>query len=156
MVQQGSLKDGYGLLEVSTIKGTDLCFASYRPGTHKAGKLETDAQQGFVSMDGANVQSMYLGGGTALKTAGATLLRNKPGLAYVEKTKSGSYVVGNPSPADAAITVTLPALAGLKAFLVDEQGKRTGPATVTNGQQVGSISITLKANTKAEFVPAGK
>ena len=156
VVQQGSLKDGYGLLEVSTIKGTDLCFASYRPGTHKAGKLETDAQQGFVSMDGANVQSMYLGGGTALKTAGATLLRNKPGLAYVEKTKSGSYVVGNPSPADAAITVTLPALAGLKAFLVDEQGKRTGPATVTNGQQVGSISITLKANTKAEFVPAGK
>ncbi|MEI6491461.1 MAG: heparinase II/III family protein [Verrucomicrobiota bacterium] len=154
--QQGSIKDGYGLLEIGTVKGTDLCFASYRPGTHKAGKLESDAQQAFVSMDGPIVQAMYLGGGTVLKSANATLQRNKPGLAYVEKTKSGSYLVGNPSPVDATITVTLPALAGLQACLVDEQGKRIGPATVTNGQQAGSMSLALKANSKAEFSAGDK
>ena len=156
VVQQGSLQCGYGLLEVGTVKGTDLCFASYRPGTHKAGNMETDAQQGFVSMDGASVQAMYLGGGTMLKLPIAMLQRNKPGLAYVEKTKSGFYLVGNPSPAAATITVTLPALAGLKAFLVDERGKRIGPATVTNGPQPGSMSIDLEANSRAEFAVSDK
>jgi hypothetical protein len=148
VTQEGGPQAGYGLLKIATLKGADLCFASYRPGSYKAGSLETDAQQAFVSAEGQTVQAMYLGGGTVLKTAEAMLQRNKPGLAYVEKTKSGAYLVGNPSPTDATITVTLPALAGLKAFLVDEQGKRIGPASV---QGTTSVSIALKANGKAEF-----
>ena len=50
--------------------------------------------------------------------------RSEPGLAYVEKTAAGSYVVGNPSETAAIITVTLPALAGLKATYIDDNGTR--------------------------------
>ena len=104
--QEGGLEAGYGLLKVATVKGTDLCFAAYRPGMYKAAGLETDSLQAFVQMDGSKVQAMYLGGGTTLKAAGATIQRSEPGLAYVEKLADGTYVIGNPSPSDATVTVT--------------------------------------------------
>ena len=37
--QEGSLEAGYALLKVETVKGTDLCFAAYRPGMYRAGGL---------------------------------------------------------------------------------------------------------------------
>jgi hypothetical protein len=104
--QEGGLAVGYGLLTVETAKGTDLCFVAYRPGTYKAGGLETDAVQAMVTMDGQTVRSLYLGGGTVLKAAGATLERSGPGLAYLERLVDGTYVAGNPSPTDATVTVT--------------------------------------------------
>ena len=152
VAQEGGLQSGYGLLKIDTVKGTDLCFASYRLGSYKAGGLETDAQQAFVSTEGQNVQAMYLGGGMVLQACDAILQRSKPGLAYFEKNKSGAYLIGNPSPSDATVTVTLPALAGLKAFFVDDKGQRSGPADVTNGPGAATVSIALKANSKAEFV----
>ena len=85
--QEGGIDDGYGLLKVQTAKGTDLCFASYRPGNFKdkSGAMETDAQQALVLMDGNKVLAMYLGGGKSLKTTGGSIVRSESGLAYVSK-----------------------------------------------------------------------
>jgi hypothetical protein len=129
VTQEGSLDAGYGLLKLETVKGTDLCFTAFRPGSYTAGGLTTDAMQAMVRMDGANVQAMYLGGGTTLKASGATIQRSEPGLAYVEKAADGSYVVGNPSPTKATVTVTLPAIGGAKKLDLDAGGKWTNATT---------------------------
>ena len=110
--QEGSLEAGYGLLKVTTSKGTDLFFASYRLGTHKAGGMETDAAGAMVPMDGTSIRAMYLGGGTRLAVSGALIERGEPRLAYVEKLPGGSYVVGNPSPTDATAKAALPGTGG--------------------------------------------
>ncbi len=78
-------------------------------------------------------------------------MRSEAGLAYVEKTSTGSYLVGNPSSAAATVTVTLPALAGLKAFNLDDAGKRTDAADAKAGSAPGSFTISLKPSTKVEF-----
>jgi hypothetical protein len=138
VAQEGGLEAGFGLLKVQTAKGTDLCFVAYKPGVHKAGGLETDGQQAMVLMDGKDVRAMYLGGGKSLKVEGASIERSEPGLAYVEKLDSGVYVVANPSPTAATITVNLPALAGL---------------STTISKSSGAISVELKAGAKVEFAP---
>ena len=150
--QEGGLDEGYGLLQVQTAKGTDQCFTSFRPGSYKTStSLATDAQQAFVLMDGSNVQALYLAGGKTLTVPAAAIARSAPGLAYVEKLPGGGYVVGNPSPSDATVTVTLPALAGLKAVNLDAQDKPSGPASVTPGSGAGSVSLQLKATSKVQF-----
>lgn len=149
VAQSGSRDIGYGLLTVTTAKGTDLCFTAFRPGTYSAGDLNTDAMQAFVRMDGTNATGVYLGGGTSLKTKAATIQRSAPGLAYVEKTTSGSYIVGNPSSEAATVTVTLPALSGLKSFAIDDSGKHTGPAQVTS--KGGATEIKLGPASRVEF-----
>jgi hypothetical protein len=151
--QEGGLEQGYGLLQVKTAKGTDQCFTSFRPGSYETStSLATDAQQAFVRMDGANVQALYLAGGKTLTVPGGSIARSEPGLAYVEKLTGGSYIVGNSSPSDATVTVTLPALKGLKASSIDRQDKSTGPATVTPGAN-DSMALVLKADSKVEFAP---
>jgi hypothetical protein len=50
------------------------------------------------------------------------------------------------------VTVTLPALANLKAHSVDDHGKRTGEASVKAGP-ADSFVLTMKANTRIEFSP---
>jgi hypothetical protein len=149
VVQEGGLEKGYGLLTVTTTVGTDLCFAAYRPGSYSAGGLQTNALQAFVQMNGQDPQALYLGGGKILKVGNASITRSDPGLAYVEKIKSGVYVVANPSSTDAGITVKLPALKDLKAFQLDDKGNRAGDAAITKADN--SISVQLKANEKVEF-----
>ena len=151
--QEGGLDAGYGLLKVETAKGADLCFASYRPGTYKAGGLETDAQQAFVVMDGRAVRAMYLGGGKLLKAGKAALERSEPGLACIEKAETGAYVLANPSPSDATVTVTFAPLAAMEAFNLDIAGRRTGAATVSAA--AGSFSVQMKAASRVEFAPKG-
>jgi len=151
VTQEGGLDVGYGLLRVQTTNGTDLCFASYRPGNYNAEGLQTDALQAFVQMSGRDVQTLYLAGGKSLQVGGASITRSEEGLTYVEKTATGSYLVGNPSSAAATVTVTLPALAGLKAFNLDDAGKRTGPADVQAGSTPDSFTIPLKPSSKVEF-----
>jgi len=148
---EGDLEKGYCLLKVQTARGTDLCFASYRPGTYRSGSLETDAQQAFVLMDGQQVRAMYLGGGKTLKVGDASLSRGEPGLAYVEKAETGAYVLGNPSPTEATITVALAALAGMDAYQLDPTGQRTGAAAVT--AQGGAVAIAMKPASRVEFAP---
>jgi hypothetical protein len=114
--QEGGLDAGYGLLKVNTVNGADLCFVSYHPGNYKIGKLETDAIQALVQMNGDEPQALYLAGGKSLTIGGASLSRSEPGLAYVEKLPDGSYVVGNPSSTDATVTVQLPGVAGATPF----------------------------------------
>ena len=153
--QEGGLEAGYGLLKVETAKGTDLCFASYRPGTYRAGGLETDAQQAFVVMDGQAVKAMYLGGGKLLKAGGAALERSEPGLACIEKAETGAYVLANPSPSDATVTVTFEALRAMEAFNLDATGRRSGAATVSPGAAANSFSVQLKAASEVEFALKG-
>ncbi|MGO9110022.1 MAG: hypothetical protein ACLP9L_12380 [Thermoguttaceae bacterium] len=116
--QKGGLEQGYGLLQVTTAQGTDLCFAAYRPGTYKAGGLEIDALQAVVVRENSAVTTLYLGGGKTLKAGDASIERSEPGLAYVEKLANGKYMVGNPSSTDATVSVTLPGVAeGFKTQL---------------------------------------
>ena len=128
---EGDLEKGYALLKVQTGRGTDLCFASYRPGSYKIGELTTDAQQAFVLMDGPQVRAMYMGGGKELRVGNISVTRNEPGLACVERTETGAYIVANPSSGDATITLNFAPLAGLDAYQLDANGQRTGPATVS-------------------------
>ena len=151
VVQEGGIGAGYGLLKVETVKGTDLCFAAYRPGDYQAAGLETDAQQAFVSRAGPEIQSLYLGGGKRLKAGAAAITRSEPGLAYVEKLDSGAYVVGNPSPAAATVTVILPALDRLEAYVLDAQNRRAERAEVGRDAQTHTVTLRLKADAKIEF-----
>ena len=148
---EGDLEKGYGLLKVQTAKGTDLCFAGYRPGTYRAGGLETDAQQAFVLMDGQQVRAMYMGGGKMLKVGDVSLSRGDPGLAYIEKAETGAYVVGNPSPTETTITMAFAPLAGMDAYQLGPNGQRTGAATVA--AHGGAVAIDMKPVSKVEFAP---
>ena len=152
--QEGSLEAGYGLLEVQTARGVDLCFTAFRPDSFKAGGLETDAEQAYVLRDGKNVTALCLGGGSKLMVDGVTLQRSESGLAYFEHMDNGSYVLANPSPSEATVTITHPALAGLQAFALDNQGRRVGNATLTKGSG-GSVQVTLAALGQVEFAAAG-
>ena len=148
---EGGLDSGYSLLKITTPKGVDLCFTSFRPGDYKAGDLDTDGLQAFALMDGANPYSLYLAGGKTLKVGASSIVRSAPGLAYLEKADTGGYIVANPSSSDAKVTVTLAALKGMEAFALDNDEKRTGPAVVEKGD--GSVSINLKGGAKVEFAP---
>ena len=152
VTQEGTLTSGYALLKVDTVKGTDYCFASYRPGNYRAGAIETDAQQALVVMDGQNLQSMYLGGGRSLKVGALVLQRGEPGLAYIEKTDEGGYIVANPSPTATMLTVMLPNLANFDAFTIDGKGKRAGAAALLKGVP-NAFAVKLNATSKIELVP---
>ncbi len=112
ITQEGGLDAGYGALKLETTKGTDICFTAYRPGSYKAGGIETDATQAMVTMDGQAVRALYLAGGKSLKAGTASIERSQPGLAYVERMPTGACIIGNPSPNDATIIVTLPGVSG--------------------------------------------
>ena len=77
--------------------------------------------------------------------------QNSPGLAYVEKAATGGYIVANASPTDGSVTVTLGALKGMKAFALDEDEQRAGPADVRASGN--SFAVDLKAGAKVEFAP---
>jgi hypothetical protein len=156
VVQEGGPEAGFALLCVETSRGTDRCLAAYRAGTHKAAGLETDAQQALVLMDGEKVCALYLGGGTKLKAAGAELGRTAPGLASLERLPSGAYLVANPSPDEATVSISLPLLAAMEASVLDAQGRQTGPAAVRKDSATGRLTLQLQAGAKVEFHAAGK
>jgi hypothetical protein len=151
--QEGGLDAGYGLLKVTTPKGVDLCFASYRPGTYTAGDLETDGLQAYALMDGTKAHSLYLAGGKTLKVDENSLERSAPGLAYLEKADTGGYILANPSPTEAKVTAKIAALKGMEAFNLDSDEKRIGTAEVTKADD--SVTVDLKAQAKVEFAPKG-
>jgi hypothetical protein len=149
VTQEGGLDKGYALLTVTTTDGTDLCFTSYRPGSYSAGQLQTDGLQALVTMKGTEPQTLYLAGGKILKAGDAAIARSDAGLAYVEKTLDGNYIVGNPSPTPATVTVTLPALTGLTGFSLDAQNQKGAAAQVTTAGS--AITLKLPAGGKVEF-----
>jgi len=154
VTQQGGLDAGYAALTIETPKGQDICFASYRPGTYHAGNMETDALQAMALMDGTKVSTLYLGGGTTLKVGDAVLKRDRPGLASIEGTETGGFVLANPSPSDATVTVSLAGMNGMKGFTLDSNGKRTGPSAVQSAA-AGTIRVQLPASGRVEFAPEG-
>jgi len=149
----GSLDDGFGLLTINTVEGVDYGFASYKPGMHDVKGLQTDALQAYVSTDGKTPDTLFLGGGTKLTSHGVTLNRDTPGLALIEHADSGAYVVSNLSPEGATLQVNMPALKGLKAYQLDDKGKRSGDADIT--QASDGMRITLAANGRVEFAKEG-
>jgi hypothetical protein len=155
-VLEGGLEEGYALLKVQNAKGTDLCFVSYRPGMHKAGEVETDAQQAMVVMDGDQVRAMYLAGGRALKVGKAVLRRFEPGLVFVEKAETGAYIVGNPSPTQADVRIQFSAgtLDGMEAYELDAGGKRIGRALVQQATS-GTLGFNMKPASRIEFAAKG-
>ncbi len=149
VTQEGGLDKGYALLTVTTTDGNDLCFVAYHPGNYSAGGLQTDALQAYAGMNGTTPHTLYLAGGTKLQAGGESISRSAPGLAYVEKTLDGNYIVGNPSPTAATVTVTLPALAGLDAFTLDANGQKGAAANVPKAGN--SVSLQLEAQGAVEF-----
>ncbi len=149
VTQDGGLDKGYALLTVTNAGGSDLCFISYRPGNYSAGALQTDGLQAFVSMSGTSPQTLYLAGGRSLKAGDAAITRSDIGLAYVEKTADGSYIVGNPSPTPATISVTMPALTGLKAYTLDAKDQKGAAAQVTTADK--TVTLQLPPGGKVEF-----
>jgi oligo-alginate lyase len=149
VTQAGSLSEGFSLLKVQTRVGVDLCFAAYAAGIHQAWGLKTDAQQALVRTDAAGVSAMYLAGGTTLEAGGAGIGRSEPGLAYIERTADGKFIVANPSPTDATIRISLPAASGLAAFALDETGKRVegSPKSVV----VADSPLALQAKAGERF-----
>ena len=152
--QEGGLDLGFGLLEVQTVRGNDVCFTAFRPGTYKAAGLESDAQQAFVLRDGKTVRALFLGGGTRLIVDGVSLLRSEPGLACLERSDGGSYVLANPSASAATITIDHPALAAMQAYVLDTQGQRGAAPTLTKGK-AGGLQVVLAGSAQIEFAPAG-
>lgn len=152
--EEGSLDAGYGLMKVETARGTDLCFTAFRPGTWKAGGLETDAQQAFVLRDGQSICALYLAGGSKLVVDGVILQRSEPGLAYLERMENGSYRLANPSPSNATVIISHPALAGLQAYALDNQGRRAGAATIAKGTGI-AVQVSMNAAVQVEFAAPG-
>ncbi len=155
VTQGGGVDAGFATLKIETAQGEDVCFASYRAAEHHAEGIETDALQAFVSTAGARPRALYLAGGTFLRAADASLKRSETGLAYVEMTPDGGYVVGNPSPLPATVSVKLKALEGLEAFTLDREGKPTGKADHVE-ERAGETAIRLAADTRVGFFPPGK
>lgn len=158
---EGGLDKGYALMKITTLKGVDLCFVSYRPGMYQLGVLSTDAQQAMVVLNGDRVEAMYMAGGRTLTTKGAILIRGRlgdpnrseTGLAFIERVETGAYVIGNPSPTGTKVTLQMAALSQLEAFDLNEIGKRSGPAKIemTNFGPV----LEIGAASKIEFAPKG-
>ncbi len=153
VTREGDLAQGYGLMKIQTVKGVDLAFASYKPGSYEVGTLKTDAQQAFVVMDGKQVQAIYLGGGKMLSHGEVSLQRNESGLAYAEKTDLGSVIVGNPSGTEATIIVAFPGIPDVAPFALDQDGKRTGEAKAT--KDGAKVVVTLAPASRVEFAPQG-
>ncbi len=149
LTQEGGLEQGFAALVITTEKGKDICLASYRPGQYSAGGMTTDGQQALALADGSSVRALYLAGGTSLSVPGGKIGRDAPGLAYVEKLPDGRIVLGNPSPSDAEISVTFPALANLSGAAADIDGKSVNLPAKADGD--GALKIRLKAGMKVEF-----
>ncbi len=155
VAEEGGVDQGFALLRIATADGADLCSVSYQPGVHTAAGLETDARQALVRMKGSQPRALYLGGGTLLKVGDATLRRSEEGLAYVEQTSSGEFIIGNPSASGATVTVKFGALKGLEAFKIDDEGKPDGKAgAAANGG--GEIAVRLEAGSRIGLFPPGK
>jgi hypothetical protein len=103
------------LLRIAHGGALDYAFTSYSPGsfTSADGAFVTDGLQSFAVVNAKGLPGLYLGGGTTLSTPYGSLTRTdsampgSPGLAYVEQSADGSWVVGNLSPTDATILVSL-------------------------------------------------
>jgi len=118
----------------------------------KAGTLETDAIQAHVMRDGEKVRAMYLGGGTILKTKTASISRDTSGLAFIERTPAGNYIVGNPSPSAATLTVAHPDLKGLKAYPLNIKYERLADAQPVPFKPTPTgVEIKLAGATCVEF-----
>jgi hypothetical protein len=105
-------------------------------------------------MKGSSPRVLYLGGGTLLKAGDAALRRSQEGLAYIEEAPNGEYVLANPSPSAATVTVSLKVLRGLKAFALAGDGKPAGAADVSIDAN-GAISARLEAGARIGFFPPG-
>jgi hypothetical protein len=150
----GSLKQGFGLLSIETVNGSDYCYASYRPGTQTAGPLKTDALQAYVRTVGKAPTAIFLGGGKILEANGAMVARDQTGLVLVEQADNGAFLIANPSPSAGKVTVKLAALEGLEAFALASDGSRSGEPVKMQKSPAG-LTFEMGPNTRIEMAKAG-
>jgi len=150
VTQTGGEESGYALLRIETRDGVDACFVAYRPGAYATPDLGTDARQAMVVGTGASPRVLYLGGGTFLNAGDASIRRSEEGLAYIEATPGGGYIVGNPSPAGATLTVKLKALTGLEAFMIDGDGRPPRRLDAKVGDD-GEVVLRLEGSSRVRF-----
>ncbi|MDF3128865.1 heparinase II/III family protein [Kiritimatiellaeota bacterium B1221] len=146
----GTLEDGYGLLEIKTLKGKDLCFTAFRAEKFELGGLSTDAQQAYVSFEEGELAIMSIVGGSSLVSEGNTLQRSEAGNALLEKNENGAFVLANASPSAARIRVEFSGLDGLKAFALDKDGQRSGQKVKMEFAGKAMV-FDLEANARIEF-----
>ena len=103
-------------------------------------------------MKGLSPRALYLGGGTVLKVGDAVLRRSDEGLASIEATARGGYILANPSPGPATLTVRLKALEGLKPFDLDNEGNPKGKADVES-QGEGAVGAARRGARVGFFSP---
>jgi len=151
--QEGSLKEGFALAEIEKANGADICFVSYRPGRYRRGDFETDAQQVFVAREGGHVTAALLGGGTHLRAGAVELRRDTLGLAFVERSFTGTWMVGNSSPSPAEITVRLPGAGGMSAYTIDADGRRLGDADTR--REGDAVTMAMAPMARVELAAAG-
>ncbi len=146
----GSVKDGYALLTIQTVDGTDLCFAAYSNKTYKLKELETDSLQAMVTTKDGSIKSMAITGGTYLYTRNGSISRKESGIIYLEKLDNGSYVVGNPSNNETEVTITLPDIKEyMHSYICDSKGKRIKKHSLINSEN--KVTFTLPALSRVEL-----
>lgn len=154
--QWGSLEAGFGAMEVKISGGgSDLCYVAWRDGVQGAGKLRTNARQAFLSLgEDDNVRMAVLGGGTSLRLTEFAMDRTSPGLAIVERLENGAYIVANPSPEDAGITVTLPLKKGAVVRVLAPDGKPLEEKEADFAED-GRFRVALPAGGRVEVSEKG-
>jgi hypothetical protein len=88
-----------------------------------------------------------------------SLALQNPGLAYVERTETGGYIVGNPSSVDNHVHVLLirdrvNEFSTMTAYELDNNGKRIGEFRQIL-MDLGTPHFTIKAGARIEFAPKG-
>ncbi len=149
----GDLERGYAAMEVRTTRGTDLCFVAYRPGTYGFADAKTDAQQAFIARDGDAIRTMYLAGGTTLSLGANAIWRSETGLAYIEKSDNGAFVVGNPSNAAATVSVSISGLNPTEVYVIDNAGQRVRSAEIR--REEGRLALQMAAGERVELATTG-
>lgn len=132
----GSPEQGFFAAAVHTEKGVDLGLMNFSGKAVKQDGVGTDALQAFVRTgENGEVYAAMLAGGSFLEVSGKggnfRLASSPNGIAYVEKTSVGSYIVGNLSENPATVTLDAPWNRSLQAAELGLSGeivKKLGPA----------------------------
>jgi len=154
VVTSGSLDEGYGLLKLTTAKGIDYCYTSYKPGARSVAGFETDAQQAFIRHKGSVVSAAWLAGGTHLSLKGCELRRSAPGLAYFEQMNDEAWILGNPSPEAAEITLAIELPRGYTVWQIDQEARRQAQLNPRNAAGGGMV-LTLPPAARVEIAAPG-
>ena len=141
VTQEGGVDSGFGLLRIETANGADLCFASYRPGRHTVGGLETDALQAVVQMDGPHPRCGIFGGRNDLEIRRFFPRAKRGGIGLCRESFGWRLHPRQPVACPGDRDGEVCDLDGLDAFDLDDKGKPAGKVDVKAGRPMESRSV---------------